>query len=131
MSVIPPTSFILSKMNYYLKEKLPQELYELVLEKISPLYLFNIAVSCRRLNGQNIIEDYDEKQIEEILGEPHITDDADKILFLYKKVMDKMKDRMLDPVCIRVSIQARLDGNGPITEPFVDEFFTGVQEITL
>jgi hypothetical protein len=137
MSVIPPTSFILSKMKYYLKEKLPQDLYDQVLEKISPLYVFSLSASCRRLDGKNVIEDLDEKQIAEYLGldtfvgETFTTDDSDKIMYSYKKLMDAMKQRYNEPVCIRVSVQARLEGipDAPVQEPFVDEFFTGVEMV--
>lgn len=130
MSLIPPSAFILSKMKYYLKKALEDELYDQVIEKLKPLYVFRLSVQIRPLNGRNEISEIEQSRIDEILGEASLTDDCDKILFLYKRIMDRMKDTYTDACCIRTAIQASFDSGERANiwqDCMVDEFFTGVE----
>lgn len=112
MSVIPPSSFILSKMKYYLKSKLDPELYQDVLNKTGPYPIFSLDCSIRYLDGKSMPVSYSEEDLKRILEvDSLIWDCADTAVFNYGKLKKRMKDEIPSTMCvIKLSLLSKVLG---------------------
>jgi len=115
MSIVPPTPIVLSKLKYHLKNKLPEDEYKTLYEKLGPFYLFSLEASYRRF-GYPTEEVLAEEDLLEIIEcKENEWDCIDTALNMHTRLKTRLFEKNFgNPGVLRVSLRGKVETPGSV-----------------